>query len=65
MRVAPHESRFVDPSSGKLARALFGRSGYFMIAGDVVLGGTAQFYLEQGGAPNSRAHWAGSTIAAA
>jgi hypothetical protein len=50
VRVAPDESAYVDPDSWKLAQALFGRGGYFMIAGGVVLGGTAQLYLEQGGA---------------
>jgi hypothetical protein len=49
IRVAPAESTYIDPDSGPLAKALFGRSGYFMIAGGVVLGGTAQFYLEQNG----------------
>lgn len=47
VRVEPDTASFVDPSTGPLARALFGRSGYFMIAGGVVLGGTASFYLER------------------
>lgn len=49
VRVEPDTASFVDPSSGPLARALFGRSGYFMIAGGVVLGGTASFFLERDG----------------
>jgi hypothetical protein len=50
VRVEPQTSSFVDPASGHDAEMLFGRSGYFMIAGGVVLGGTANFYLERNGA---------------
>jgi len=50
VRVEPDTSSFIDPASGHDAELLFGRSGYFMIAGGVVLGGTAAFYLERNGA---------------
>jgi len=48
-RIEPQTASFVNPSAGPEARDLFGRSGYFMIAGGVVLGGTAGFYIEQNG----------------
>ncbi len=50
IRVEPDTTAFVDPSGSALARALFGRDGYFMIAGGVVLAGSAAFYLEHDGA---------------
>jgi hypothetical protein len=46
-------SSFVDPATGPMAQELFGRSGYFMIAGGVVLGGSANFVLEQNGRDRS------------
>jgi hypothetical protein len=49
VRVEPNLSSFVDPATGPMAQQLFGRSGYFMIAGGVVLGGTASFFAEQSG----------------
>jgi hypothetical protein len=49
VRVERKPSVFVDPSAGPAASELFARSGYFMIAGGVVLGGSAALYLEQGG----------------
>lgn len=50
VRVEPNLADFVDPATGPMAQALFGRSGYFMIAGGVVLGGSATFLFEHGGA---------------
>jgi hypothetical protein len=49
IRVEPQASSFVDPSSGPAAQLLFGPNGYFMIAGGVVLGGSAIFYAEHDG----------------
>jgi hypothetical protein len=49
VRIEPQTASFVDPATGHDAEMLFGRSGYFMIAGGVVLGGTATFYLERNG----------------
>ncbi len=48
-RIEKQTASFVDPAAGAAAQQLFGRSGYFMIAGGVVLGGTANFYLERNG----------------
>ena len=47
VRTEPRTASFVDPASAPEARLLFGRSGYFMIAGGVVLGGHASFTLER------------------
>jgi hypothetical protein len=49
IRIEPNTATTLDPANGNLARALFGPSGYFMIAGGVVLAGTATIYLEQNG----------------
>jgi hypothetical protein len=53
IRVEPNTASFVDPAALPLARALFGRGGYFMIAGGVVLAGTAAFVLERDGTDRS------------
>ena len=47
VRTEPRTASFVDPASAPEARLLFGRSGYVMIAGGVVLGGHASFTLER------------------
>jgi hypothetical protein len=49
VRVAPDTTSFLDPANPSAARLLFGRHGYFMIAGGVVLGGSADFFIERNG----------------
>jgi hypothetical protein len=49
IRVEPNTATYLNPANGNLARALFGPNGYFMIAGGVVLAGTATIILEQNG----------------
>jgi hypothetical protein len=48
VRMEPNASLLVAPASPELA-ALFRRNGYFLIAGGVVPGGSARFFLEQNG----------------
>jgi hypothetical protein len=50
VRFTPDTQAYLDPSTGPAARALFAKSGLFMIAGGVVLHGSANFYLERNGA---------------
>lgn len=50
VRRDPDTSDFINPASGDMARLLFGRGGYFMIAGGVLLDGSASFVREAGGA---------------
>ena len=49
IRTDAQYSSFIDPTTGQATQELFGRSGLFRIAGGVVLGGSANFYLEQSG----------------
>jgi hypothetical protein len=49
VRVEPQPSAFINAANAHGAAMLFGRSGAFMIAGGVVLGGTATFALEHDG----------------
>jgi hypothetical protein len=49
IRPEPNAARFVDTNPNAIGQALFGPNGYFMIAGGVVLAGTASFYLETAG----------------
>jgi len=48
VRMEPDAASLVAPASPELA-ALFRRNGYFLIAGGVVPGGSASFFLEQNG----------------
>jgi hypothetical protein len=50
VRVEPQPSTFINAANARSGAMLFGRSGAFMIAGGVVLGGTATFLLEHNGA---------------